>query len=132
MVGTYIQITADPEDVTVNGTMRIYYSSQQLATLGISEDNLKIYYWDATASSWATAETHVNTAEHCAWTVVNHLSTWALLAQPTQALWEQPWFIISIVVVIIAILAGAALVLRRKRRSPQKTKTAGATDSPSQ
>jgi hypothetical protein len=124
MLGSYIQITTDSTDVAVNGTIRIYYKPEQLAASGLSESDLKIYYWDASTSTWIGADTQIDTTQHCAWSVVNHLSTWALLEQPGQALWQQPWFIASIAIAVAAVIIIAVVALRRKKPAPPETKAA--------
>jgi hypothetical protein len=115
MLGNYVVIAAEPEDVAVNLTIRIYYTAEQLSTLGLSENDLKIFYWDAGTSSWTAVETHLNNVEHYAWTTVDHLSVWTLLGQPSQMLWEQPWFLVSMLAVIAAIVTVAAILLKRKK-----------------
>jgi hypothetical protein len=113
--GNYIQITADTEDVTANGTVRIYYTPEQLSASGLDENSLKIFYWDEAANDWKAVDTQVNTAEHYAWATVSHLSIWTLMAQPAPALWEQPWFLISVVVVVAVVVIVAIFGLRRKK-----------------
>jgi hypothetical protein len=117
LVGSYVQISTDTNNVTVNATLHIYYSSEQLAASGLSESDLRIYYWNTTTNSWTALSTNINTTEHCAWTVVNHLSTWAILEQPSQSIWQQPWFILSIAVVIAVVIVVTVAVLRRKKPS---------------
>lgn len=125
MLGSYVQITADSTDVLVNATIRIYYTPEQLAASGLSETDLKIYYWNASASTWVGADTHVDTTQHCAWSVVNHLSTWALMEQQSQVLWQQPWVIASIAIVVAAVMIIIVVVLmRRKKPASPGTKTA--------
>jgi len=113
--GNYIQIIADPEDVTVESTVRIYYTPEQLSELGLDENSLKIFYWDEAANDWKTEDTQINTAEHYVWATVNHLSIWTLMGQSTPALWEQPWFLISIAVIVAAVIIVAIFGLRRKK-----------------
>lgn len=123
MLGSYIQIATDTSDLTVNLTMRVYYTHEQLNTLGLSENDLTIFYWDTATSGWIATETQVDTAEHCAWSVVNHLSTWAVMGQPAEALWGQTWFIVTVVAVVLAaIIIATALILRRKGQPPKETK----------
>lgn len=131
MLGNYVQITADSTDLAVNATICIYYTPEQLAASGLSESDLRIFYWDTGTSSWTAADTKINSAEHYAWTVVNHLSTWALLEQPGQVLWQQPWFIASIVIVIAAVIIIAVFTLRRKKPASPETKAAE-TSQPTQ
>ena len=114
----YVQITADPEDVTINATIRIYYTPEQLSELGLDENSLKIFYWNEAANNWEAIDTQINTTEHYVWATVSHLSIWALMGQPLPALWEQPWFLISIAVIIVVVIIATLLGLRRKKQSP--------------
>lgn len=116
-LSNYIQITADPEDVTVNGTIRIYYTPEQLSKLGLDESSLKIFYWDEAANNWTAIDTQINAAEHYVWATVSHLSIWTLMGQPLPALWEQPWFFpLTAVIIVIGIFA--VLALRKKKQLP--------------
>jgi len=115
ILGNYIQITADPKDVTTNGTIRIYYTPEQLSELGLDENSLKIFYWNEAANDWEAIDTQINTAEHYVWATVSHLSIWALMGQPLTTLWEQPWFQTLIVVIIAIVIIAVLLGLRRKK-----------------
>ena len=115
VLGNYIQIIADLEDVTAEGTLRIYYTSEQLSKLGLDENSLKIFYWDEAANDWKAVDTQINTAEHYVWATVNHVSVWILMGQSSPAIWEQPWFLISTVVIVAAVIIVAIFGLRRKK-----------------
>jgi hypothetical protein len=121
-LGNYIQITADPEDVTVNFTIRLYYTHEQLSELGLDENSLKILYWDEAANDWVAINTQINTTEHYVWATVSHLSIWALVGQPSPALWEQPWFLPSIVIIVAVVLISIAVVFLKKKKQPPQTK----------
>jgi hypothetical protein len=121
-LGNYIQITADAEDVTVNFTIRIYYTHEQLSELGLDENSLKILYWDEAANDWVAINTQINTTEHYVWATVSHLSIWALVGQPSPALWEQPWFLPSIVIIVAVVLISIAVVFLKKKKQPPQTK----------
>jgi hypothetical protein len=122
VLGNYVQVTSDSTDMAVNATIFLYYTPEQLAASGLSENDLKIFYWDTTTSSWTAANTNINSTEHCAWTVVNHLSAWAIMGQPGQPIWQQLWFVVAIVVALAAliIIAGAIVMRRRKACSEMK------------
>jgi hypothetical protein len=117
VLNNYLQITSDAEDASVNITIRIYYTHDQLSAAGVDENSLKIYYWNSTTSNWQAADTHMNTSEHYAWATISHLSTWALLGQPAQSIFGESWFQMTIVaiVVIVVIIVAAALLLRKKK-----------------
>lgn len=121
-LGNYIQITADPEYVTVNFTIRIYYTHEQLSELGLDENSLKILHWDEAANGWVAINTQINTTEHYVWATVSHLSIWALVGQPSPALWEQPWFLPSIVIIVAVVLISIAVVFLKKKKQPPQTK----------
>jgi hypothetical protein len=121
-LGNYIQITADPEYVTVNFTIRIYYTHEQLSELGLDENSLKILYWDEAANDWVAINTQINTTEHYVWATVSHLSIWALMGQLSPALWQQPWFLPSIVIIVAVVLISIAVVFLKKKKQPPQTK----------
>ena len=116
-LSNYIQITAYPEDVAVNGTIRIYYTPEQLSESGLDESSLKIFYWDEATNNWASIDTQINTAEHYVSATVSHLSIWTIMGQPLPALWEQPWFF-PLAAVIIVIGVFAVLAFRKKKQLP--------------
>jgi hypothetical protein len=115
MLGNYIQILADPEDVTAAGTVRICYTPEQLSESGLDENSLKIFWWDEAANDWKALDTQINTAEHYAWATVSHLSIWTLMGQLTPPLWEQPWFLISTVAIVAAVIIVVIFSVRRKK-----------------
>jgi membrane protein DedA with SNARE-associated domain len=81
---------------------------------------LKILYWNETANNWVPIDTKINTTGHYVWTTVTHLSIWALAGQTSPAVWEQPWFLPSIISVVAVVLIGIAVVfLKRKKQLPQ-------------
>ncbi|HEY4675359.1 MAG TPA: hypothetical protein VIH48_04815 [Candidatus Bathyarchaeia archaeon] len=117
LLGNYVQITSDVEGASINATIRVYYTPEQLSALGLDENSLKIFHWNVTTSNWEAVDTQVNTSDHYAWATINHLSTWALLGQSAQSIFGQSWFQMAIaaIVVIVVIIAAAALLLRKKK-----------------
>lgn len=118
VLGNYIQIAADPEDVTVNVTICIYYTPDQLSELGLNENSLRIYHWDGAANDWITIDTKINTTEHYAWATVSHLSIWALMGQPLP-FWTQMWFLALIACVIVVIVAIGIIYAVKKKKTEQ-------------
>ena len=119
VLGNYVEIVASETDVTVNATIRIYYTPEQLEAAGLDENTLKIHYWDATLDKWVAVESHVNKAEHYVWAVIDHFSLFAIIGQPPSPIWTQLWFwavIGSVIVVVIAVAVYA--VKRRKPPTP--------------
>jgi hypothetical protein len=125
VLGNYVEIIASETDITVNATIRIYYTLEQLEAAGLDEDTLKIHYWDATLGEWVAVESHVNTTEHYVWAIIDHFSLWALMGQPTSPpIWTQLWFWAIIgSVIVIAIVATVYVVRRRKPPSPTLPET---------
>jgi hypothetical protein len=119
--GNYIQITTDAADVTGNITIKMYYTPEQLAQLGLDENNLQIMYWNETANNWTPMDTQINKTEHCAWTTVNHFSIYALMGEVSPPLWEQMWFIATIAAIIVVAIF-AVLILTRRKKQPSQTK----------
>ena len=116
LLGNYLQVTVNPPDTTVNATLRIYYTMEQLSELGLDENSLTIFYWDNESNNWVAADTHINTTEHYAWTTVTHLSIWALMGQPIP-LWLQPWFLVLIGIIIIVVVVLVAVGIKRRKGS---------------
>lgn len=113
-LGNCVQITVNDTDVTVNATIRIYYTLDQLEAAGIDESTLKIHYWNATSSQWVPVESHINTDEHYVWAIINHFSTWALLGQPASTI--PMWlYIVGIAAIVASIIVIGAVYIRRRK-----------------
>ena len=130
VLGNYVEITASETDISVNATIRVYYTPEQLEAAGLDEDTLEIHYWDATLGEWVSVESHVNTIEHYVWAIIDHLSIWAIMGQPpSPPIWTQLWFWAVIGSVIVIVIAAAVYVARRKKPSsltpPETTKSMG-------
>jgi hypothetical protein len=115
LLGKCIQFSTTA-NVTVNATIRIYYTPEELSALGLDENSLKIFYFDEASNQWIEKETKVNTSEHYAEATIDHLSLWALLGQPLKPLWQEWWFLITIGIVAIAIIVAAALILLKSKK----------------
>lgn len=119
VLGNYVEIIVNETDITVNATIYIYYTLEQLSELGLDESSSQIYYWNATEGKWIPVESHVNTDEHYVWAVVNHLSIWAIMGQPSP-FWTQIWFLALIACVIVVIVAiGVVYVMKKKKKTEQ-------------
>lgn len=119
VLGNYVEVTASETDIALSATIRIYYTPEQLSEAGLSENTLKIHYWDATLSEWVAADSQVNTAERYVSATINHLSLWVLMGQPAVAIWYEPWFLAVVGVVVVIIVAVLVYAVRRKKPSPQ-------------
>jgi hypothetical protein len=117
-LGTCIQISSSSEGVTVNATIRIYYTLEQLAALGLDENSIKIFYFNATSNQWVEVPTQINKTGHYAEATINHFSSWVLFGQPLAPLWQEWWFLATVgIVAIIVIIVGVLLLKKRKRKS---------------
>jgi len=128
VLGNYVEITASETDITVNATIRIYYTPEQLEAAGLDEDTLEIHYWDATLGEWVAVESHVNTTEHYVWAIIDHFSLWVIMGKPlSPSIWTQLWFWALMGCIIVVVVAATLYVVRRKRQpspAPQEpTKT---------
>jgi len=119
VLGTYVQITVNNTDVTVNATIRIYYTLDQLTAAGLDESTLKIHYWNATSQEWIQVESRVNSDEHYVWAVINHFSLWAVMGQPATAFPLQ--WIIGVIAIVVLVTILAVVIIRR--RKPQTLTT---------
>ncbi|MEM3623375.1 MAG: hypothetical protein QXR76_06380 [Candidatus Bathyarchaeia archaeon] len=119
LLGTCVQISSSENITSINATIRIYYTPEQLSALGLDENSLKIFYFDAASSKWVEVETQINTSEHYAQATINHLSLWALFGQPLTPLWQEWWFLATIAIIAIVVIIVAALLLKRKQPKPK-------------
>ena len=119
LLGTCVQISSSENVTTINATIRIYYTPEQLSALGLDENSLKIFYFDAASNKWVEVETQINTSEHYAQATINHLSLWALFGQPLTPLWQEWWFLATIAIIAIVVIVVAALLLKRKQPKPK-------------
>ncbi len=127
LLGNYIEITSD-EGVTVNATIRIDYSPEQLAEAGLDEGTLTIYYWDESVGEWVDVETHLNTEEHYAWAVIDHFSIWALFGELIAAPFWMQWWFYALIGGILAVFVGGLILVSRRRG---KASTSEVSDVPS-
>lgn len=119
VLGNYVEIIANETDITVNATIRIYYTLEQLSDLGLDESSLQIHHWNATEGEWIPVESHVNTDEHYVWAVVDHFSIWGIMGQPSP-FWIQIWFLALIACVIVAIVAIAVVYAMKKKKKTEQ------------
>jgi hypothetical protein len=114
VLGNYVQIIVDKSDVTVNATIRFYYTLKQLQDAGVDENTLKIHFWNTTLGQWMPVESHVNADEHYVWAIVDHFSLWVIMGQeppsPTTPLWL--WF--TMVVFATATIATTTLYIKKR------------------
>jgi signal peptidase I len=116
VLGNYVEIIVNKTGITVNATIRIYYTPEQLEAMGIDENTLTIYYWNTTLGKWIAVKSQVNTEEHFVWANINHFSLWALMGQRLTPMWAQPMFLVIVIIVVVAIAIVTSLAIIRKRR----------------
>jgi hypothetical protein len=113
-LGTCIQISSS-SSVTVNATIRFYYTLEQLSSLGIDENSLKIFYFNATSNEWVEVPTQVNKTEHYAEATISHFSLWALFGQAVTPLWQEWWFLATVGIIAIVIIVAAVILLKKRK-----------------
>ena len=116
-LGNCVQITVNNTAITLNATIRIYYTLEQLEASGLDESTLTLSHWDAASSQWTSVESHVNTDEHYVWANVDHFSMWVVMGQLPSQMSPLLYLLIGIA------LAGAiiaAVVVYSRRRKPQR------------
>jgi hypothetical protein len=109
-----VQIIVNNTDITVNATIRIYYTFEQLEASGLDESTLKIHYWNTTLNQWIPIESHVNTDEHYVWASIGHFSLWVIMGQ-SAAPATPLWLLVTGVVLMIAVVTGVAVYIRRRK-----------------
>lgn len=116
LVGNYLDVDSSIP-IGFASIIRIYYTDEQLRTLGVSEDSLGIYTWDSEENKWVSCNSIVNKGENYVEGLVTHLSYFALMGEPELPFWELPvplWLSI-LMLVIAATIAGTGAYVARKR-----------------
>jgi signal peptidase I len=113
-LGNCVQITTNNTGITVNATIRIYYTLEQLEASGLDESTLTLSYWDAASSQWTQVESNVNTGEHYVWAIVDHFSTWVVMGQLPSPM--NPLLYLVMGIVLAGAIIAAVAVYSRKRR----------------
>ncbi len=118
VLGSYVQITSTGGEINGNFTIKMYYEPEELIRLGVSEDSLKIYFWDTSAGEWTPVETNLNSEEHYVWANVNHLSIWAVMGEiAAKPIWAETWFIAVVAGIILLVIAVVAILATRRKVS---------------
>ena len=107
VVGSYIDIDCSiPEGLAF--TLRIYYTDDQLRTLGVSKNSLKIYSWDSKVKRWVSLNSAINKDDNYVEALVMHASYFALVGEVEPPLWMLPvplWLFIIIWAVVTVIVS---------------------------
>jgi len=115
ILGSYVEITAEGKKISGDFTIKMYYDPEALAESGVSEDSLKIYFWDPSAGEWTPVETHLNSEEHYVWANVDHLSIWVLMGElAAKPIWTEPWFITVVAIIVLVVILAIILAARRR------------------
>ncbi len=115
VLGSYVQITSEGKEISGDFSIRMYYDPRELAEFGVSEDSLKIYFWDSNAGEWTPVETNLNSEEHYVWANVDHLSVWVLMGEATaKPIWAEPWFMAVVGIIALVIILAIILAVRRR------------------
>ncbi len=119
LVGKYLDIDCSiPTGLAF--MLRIYYTEDQLKTLGVSEGSLKIYVWDKDGQRWMTLNSAVNEGEDYVEATVTHLSYFALMGEPAPLFWDYPipfWLFITSLILVAAIASIGVHIAHKKGKS---------------
>lgn len=117
LVGSYLKIECStPEGLVL--VLKIHYSESELASLGVDENSLKIYYWSREEENWLPLISSVNKGENYVEAFVPHLSSFALMGESPPPPWQTSvplWLVIVAIVVISAITSIITYTVYRKR-----------------
>jgi iron complex transport system substrate-binding protein len=117
LVGSYVKIECStPEGLVF--VLKIQYSESEIASLGIEEDTLKIYYWSREDERWLPLISSVNKNGNYVEAFVPYLSSFALMGESRPPPWQMSvplWIVITAIVVISAITSIITYIFQRKR-----------------
>ncbi len=119
---TCFEITGLAGLLSKDATVRVKYSTDDLAAAGGDASQLKLSYWDAAQGKWAILPTQVDAGSTTLTATTNHLSVWAVMvtsstggggaATPTKAT-PLPE-IVSLSALIIAVIISCDISRKRK------------------
>jgi hypothetical protein len=116
LVGNYLKIECSmPEGLIF--VLKIYYHKNELKTLGIDENSLKIYYWNEEKHEWLPLESVINKDKGYVKAVVDHLTYFALIGESQPDVWQTPiplW--ITLVITLILLLTCVAVYITSRKR----------------
>jgi len=118
LVGKYLDIDCSVPSGLVF-ILRIHYTEDQLKTLGVSEDSLKIYVWDDGEQRWKAMNSAVNKEEDYVEATVAHLSYFALMGETAPAFWNYHiplWLYLTSLIVVIGVASVAAYISGKRVR----------------
>lgn len=117
LVGSYLELECStPEGLVL--VLRIYYSESELASLGVDEGSLKVYYWSSEEEKWLPLISSVNMDANYVEAFVPHLTCFALIGESPPPLWNTHvplWLVVTAIAVISAITCIITYAASRKR-----------------
>jgi len=117
LVGSYVKIECStPEGLAF--VLKIHYSESELASLGIEEDTLKIYYWSQEDGKWLPLISSVNKDANYVEAFVPHLSSFALMGESPPPIWRLPvelWLVVATVTAIALIIMSLTYLVCKRQ-----------------
>jgi hypothetical protein len=90
----FIEIDADTiiEDDLDSALIKVYYTDSELASSGVEESELRLYYYNDDADTWEVYDGNtggvgdggVNVDENYVWAITNHFSIWGLFEKEDE------------------------------------------------
>jgi hypothetical protein len=102
-----------------NIILYVFYNRTKVHDLGLDENSLKLYTFNATSHNWqALSSTHlvINATHGCIFAVLNHLSYFAVLGSSPAGAGIPTLYIIIAGVAVIAVLAAVVYVKKGRSR----------------
>ena len=74
----YYQIETNVSDIGET-LIRIYYTDAEVSSAGLTESNLRIYFYNSTSENWENPlDSGVNTIDNYVWALTDHFSVWGV------------------------------------------------------
>src|SRR5512136_681104 len=104
-----------------DATVRVAYSTDDLAVAGGDASLLKLAYWDTVGNAWVILPTQVNTQDMSLTTTTNHMSVWAVMVSSTTGAVPpggtgKSFLPLGTGIIILGIVLGILLLVLRRRR----------------
>jgi len=114
---TCFEITGLAGLLSKDATVRVAYSTDDLAAAGGDASKLKLAYWDPAQNSWQVLATQTDTQHTTLTASTNHLGVWVVMvtqAGGSQAGTKTP-LPVTVDLAALAIASGALSYLGRRR-----------------
>jgi hypothetical protein len=119
----FLDITGVPISGSEAVILYVYYNVTKVHDLGIDENSLKIYVYNATSGEWdalASTHTHLNATTGVLVAILPHLSYFAVLGSPSTGGAAGGMSTTLILIAAVAVIAVAAAVVVMKKRGHSK------------